>query len=54
MQGQSNISSCCFGGSVDIFSGMVSVVLVLWGVDPILVYSSLDLRTKLCCTASGK
>ena len=34
------------------FSRVVSMVLVLWGVGAILVRA--DLRTKLCCVASGK
>ena len=34
------------------FSRVVSMVLVLWGVGAILVGA--NLRTKLCCVASGK
>ena len=42
------------GGYVDIYSRMVSVVLVLWGVGPILRNGYGNEEQKVCYIAPGK
>ena len=42
------------GGYVDIYSRVVSVVLVLWGVGPILRNGYGNKEQKICYIARGK
>ena len=42
------------GGFVDIYSYLVSVVLVLWGIGPILRNKFGNDEQKVCYIASGK